>query len=282
MASTSTLPDEPHPRLLLRLRQDHRTQSDAGGVDADGHSFALHPESNDSQGLELADGIVQEYGAYIVDLLSRDDLGTIRVRMGVNDGEMFSVVASRIGKSVRLANADYTWYCLCSASVNWHLFLMTYGFAKIHVSITTNDGHEGRYCTRSIPCSSSGRDQPQIVSGMLEELAGADRNNAIRWLLAGRVPEDDKALVNGIVTDPARSLEAYLALIESVLVSYEAVLPFLRTQAHCKTMPATCMMRPRDVRTVGRREITWVIQNMGGESPKSLPRSIRTEKTSKL
>jgi hypothetical protein len=281
VASTSTLPDEPHPRLLLRLRQDRRTSLDAGSVDADGHSFALHPESNDSQGFELADGTVQEYGAYVVDLLSRDDLGTIRVRMGVNDGEMFSVVASRIGKSVRLANADYTWYCLCSASVNWHLFLMTYGFAKIHVSITTNDGHEGRYCTRSIPCLSSGRDQPQIVSGMLEELAGADRNNAIRWLLAGRVPEDDKALVNGIVTDPARSLEAYLALIESVLVSFEAVLPFLRTQAHCKTMPATCMMRPRDVRTVGRREITWVVQNMSGESPKSLPRSIRTEKTSK-
>lgn len=145
----------------------------------------------------------------------------------------------------------------------WMPFAMTYGFASITLQIQQDNCESVTLSTKDIACACDREDQEASVLGMIDALVSGEDKEAIRWMLAPVQDEANRgALVDlGPVADSSESLSAFLALCEKIVRCFDANLSFFCTHAYARTSKSSVMVKPSQVRHLGRDELLWLAKN---------------------
>lgn len=144
-------------------------------------------------------------------------------------------------------------------------FLLTFGFARIVVSIALQDSPESEIIltTKDIPCLSSDDYQASSISQMLAELLDAEDDVVAKWMFFGG--EDTRAaysIVDGALRDESpKSLSSMVQLFESALVEYESNYAFFQSHGFSKIVRANSKLSSRKIRRAESHELLWMAKN---------------------
>lgn len=253
MASTSTLHNS---RQVGFFRVTRRGQ-------ADPLLFPLREARGLSSGIDVAaEGGVYENQPYRCEVLIPSDICPDDVVVHINGSDE---------KEASLVSGDVFEYDSNTFKVypvrfddDWPFFL-TFGFARVFVSLFFSDGEEEIALeTKAIPCLSVDERQSELVSEMLSTLLDDDSSDmALEWMLTRKSREEsDYSLMEGSLRKASsKSLQSFIQLAESSLLCLENEIDYFRSQAFCRIAKTTEKVTLSKVRKVGQKELLWLSKN---------------------
>lgn len=216
--------------------------------------------------LDLAcEGVVHESHEYRALLLHDAPLNGAAVSCSVN-GEEPSIARLHLVEGHVEDHGGvkaYVHQMLFDVQPSWFPFALTYGFASIVLQVHQEQGGVAVLSTKDIACACDREDQEASVLGMIDTLVSGEDAEAVCWMLgSAQAQADRRALVEaGPLADSSKSLSSFLALCEKTVRCFDRNLSFFCTHAHARTSKSSVMVRPSQVRRLGREELLWLAGN---------------------
>lgn len=164
-----------------------------------------------------------------------------------------------------IANEEHGVYRMPMKPSDKRPFLLTYGFARIEVSLTFRDSSEGEtiLTTKDIPCLSSEDYQAPMIAQMLTELLDVEEETVAKWMFSGS--EDSQAafsIIDTALRDASpKSLSSMVQLLEASVIEYESNYDYFRSHGFSKITRTNSKLPPRKIRRTGSHELLWMAKN---------------------
>ena len=156
----------------------------------------------------------------------------------------------------------YTPTLLASSGNDGQILLLIYGFARIEVSLTFDDGERVTLESDDIPVLVRGNrtQETERVDSMFDALFSAPPSQPLQWMLTGTPSSDERfSIVEGGTTSPAsRSVSTFLQVTEQVLLGFEHLLPSFRSHVRSSIREVPTRVPGNKVRIAGTREAHWI------------------------
>lgn len=172
--------------------------------------------------------------------------------------------------SVFINDEKYIEYRIIAYRERLYPFRLTYGFARIEVSLLYVDGNnqdaEEFLSTKDIACLSKDRDTYQVtaISEMLNELLDEENGTVSRWMFSGGENDrgDYSVFEAGAKENSPKSLSSIVQLLESVVIQYKESYMYFRSHGYKKVRKETTRLPQRMIRQAGMHELMWISKNM--------------------
>lgn len=244
------------PRGFIRVENDFTHEA---------CDYSLYASSAVPSGIIMASGdpVIENAQCSFYVLLPADT-PVAELSVSVNGSDhMAASVDSRVMETVE--GELYSAYRVLMKPNEKRPFLLTFGFARIEVSIALPDSPESEIVltTKDIPCLSSDDYQASSISQMLAELLDTEEDTVAKWMFFGG--EDSRAaysIVDGALRDESpKSLSSMVQLFESALIEYESNYIFFQSHGFSKIVRANSKLPPRKIRRTESHELLWVAKN---------------------
>lgn len=160
---------------------------------------------------------------------------------------------------------EYGVYQISMSPGDKHPFLLTYGFARIEVTLTQFDSPEADtvLTTKDIPCLSCEECQSSMVEQMLAELLDFEEETVAKWMFAGGKNDGSaySVLDAGLRDRAPKSLSSLIQLIEASVVEFERDYDYFRAHGFNRISCANRKLPTRKIRHAGRHELLWMTRN---------------------
>lgn len=257
MATTSTSP-RASTDFALRLRR-----WEGGRAAAEGDVYPLFGGRAKVDEIDYADdACVRENGRYVIDFLSKHDLGRISIALTLDGQSFLQPAVSAVGDFVDCGNGRYHRYLCSLDESDQRLFQMSLGFVSIGVTLATATGESLSLWTRDIPCLCEQENQERSIKGMIDVLLGSEESEPMRWMLHPQLmSEERRSLLGGQIMDSSRSVRSFVSLADAVISCYERELSLFRAMPYCRTERRQEVIDGRRARHVGSGELLWLAKN---------------------
>lgn len=257
MATISTSP-RASTDFALRLRR-----WEDGRAAPEGDVYPLFGGRSRIGEIDFADdACVRESGRYVVDFLSKHDLGHIGVALTLDGQNFLQPRVSPVGDYVDCGDTRYyRYYCSLDES-DQRLFQMSLGFVSIGVTLTMAAGECLSLWTRDIPCLCERENQERSIKGMIDVLLVSEESEPMRWMLYPQLmSEERRSLLDGQIVDSSRSVRSFISLADAIMSCYERELSMFRAMPYCRTEKRQEVIDGRRARQVGSGELLWLAKN---------------------
>lgn len=257
MAITSTSP-RVSTDFALRLRR-----WEDGRAASEGDVYPLFSGRPRAGEIDYADdACVHENGRYVVDFLSKHNLGRIDVALTLDGQSFLRPRVSAVGDCVVYGDSRYHRYLCSLDESDQRLFQMSLGFVSMGVVLSMATGESLSLWTRDIPCLCERENQERSIKGMIDVLLGSEESEPMRWMLHPQLmSEERRSLFDGQIVDSSRSVRSFVCLSEAIMSCYERELSMFRAMPYCRTEKRQEVIDGHRARQVGSDELLWLAKN---------------------
>lgn len=151
---------------------------------------------------------------------------------------------------------------ISSPGADGQIFLLIYGFARIEVTLSFEDGKVVCLESDDIPVLVRGDRESETtrVEGMFDALFSAPPTRPLQWMLTGTPSYDERfTIVEGGTASPAsRSVSTFLQVTARVLSEFERLLPSFRGHVRSSISEVPARVPGSKVRVAGAHEARWI------------------------
>lgn len=255
MASTSTSYNQ-QLRGFIRIENERPNET---------CDYPLYNSVSVSSSIDIAnEDPVIENALYGLSVLFPTQYAISEISVSVNGSDPITTFTKQ-SSSETINGLDYYLYQASMSLSEKHLFLLTYGFARIEVILTPADIAQEQIMltTKDIPCLSNENYQASLIAQMLDELLDADRETVTRWMFTGN--ESDNAAFSildaAFRNDSPKSLSSIIQIFEAAVLEYEQDYNYFNAHGFSKIVHTTRKLPPRKLRRSGIHELLWMAKN---------------------
>jgi len=199
---------------------------------------------------------------YKAELLLSKKLDTAVSEVAVNGSDPYLVKLSD-WKTARINSSVFYCYDIDFSSNDNRPFMLTFGFVRIEVSITSNEETSHYFTTKDIPCLSKDDYDSSLIAEIIDELFDSKNDTVFKWMLNNKTDSFNKysILDSSLSHKTPKSLQSIIQLLEEILYEYEFRYSYFQSNGYCRIKTAYSKLPFRKIQHAGNEELRWIGKN---------------------